>query len=388
MRLADFILGNIDPIVDAWEAFAATQLPAARAMTPLELRNHAEHILRAVAKDMVSPQSGDEQFDKSLGKSPGIINAAETAAQTHGMLRAKSGFDLNQMASEYRALRASVLRGWMQACSPQPPHLDDIIRFNEAIDQALAESIAFYTARTQHGRNLFLGMLGHDMRTPLQAIQATATYLGATNPDAAVTEAAARLIRSGNRMQALLNDLVDFNRINLGLGIAVHRDPAELGEFLTEAVSQLRAVHPDRSIELEVHGSTTGSWDAASLQRMLDNLVGNALKYGHQDTPVRVIVIGRDNDVAIEVHNQGGPVDLSTLRSFFEPLKRGPHIEGSASDDGLGLGLYIAREVVKAHGGDIEARSDPNGTVMVARLARVAMQDREVRSDEPSRQAP
>jgi signal transduction histidine kinase len=278
MRLAEFILRNIDPIVDAWEAFAATQLPAARVMTPLALRNHAEHILRAVAKDIASAQSSEEQLAKSLGLSPPIINAPETAAQTHGMLRAKSGFDLNQMASEYRALRASVLREWMQACSPHPPHVDDIIRFNEAIDQALAESIAFYTECAQHGRNLFLGMLGHDMRTPLQAILATATYLGATNPDTTVTEAAARLIRSGNRMQSLLNDLVDFNRINLGLGIAVHRDPAELGEFLTEAVSQLRAAHPDRRIELEVHGSTSGSWDAASLQRMLDNLVGNALK--------------------------------------------------------------------------------------------------------------
>jgi len=371
MRLARFILHDLERILAEWEAFAATRLPAANKMTQLALRNHADKILRAIAKDLSTPQSGAEQLAKSHGKAPGLPGAPETAAQTHGLLRAKSGFDINQMTSEYRALRASVLRLWFEACGSQASHLEDIVRFNEAIDQALAESVAFYSERVEQGRNLFLGMLGHDMRSPLQVIQMTAAMLARPNGGAIAADAAARLVKSGKRMQALLDDLVDFNRVNLGMGITVHRQPSDLGQVFEEGVAQLRAAHPQRRIELQVRGATVGAWDAASLQRVLDNLVGNALKYGSQDSSVRVIVNGEAEDVIIEVHNEGVQIDPETLESLFEPLKRGQHQgEPDRSETSLGLGLYISREVVKAHGGEIRAISSPGETVFVARLAR------------------
>ena len=125
------------------------------------------------------------------------MEAPETAAQTHAILRARSGFDINQLASEYRALRASVLRLWTEACQPDDINLEDVIRFNEAIDQALAESIEFFSEQVERARNLLLGMLGHDMRNPLNTIQMTASYLAALNAGAEVSEAAFRLIRSG-----------------------------------------------------------------------------------------------------------------------------------------------------------------------------------------------
>jgi signal transduction histidine kinase len=350
MRLADFILRNTERITSEWEAFAATRLPAARSMTRLALRNHIAHILNAIAKDISEPQTDAEQRAKSHGNAP--AGAAETAAQTHGLLRAKSGFDIIQMTSEYRALRASVLRLWMQACEPEPPHRDDVIRFNEAIDQALAESVAFFSERIEQQRNLFLGMLGHDMRTPLQAIQMTATYLGRLNAGEKVTDAATRLVASGKRMQALLDDLVDFNRVNLGLGITVNRGPVDLAQLVALEVSQLQAAHPGRLIELSITGQTSGSWDATGLQRMLDNLVGNALKYGRQDAPVQVVVTGDVDGVVIEVRNQGEYLDSQTLESLFDPLRRGPHQEdGRSAVAGLGLGLFISRQIARAHGG-------------------------------------
>jgi hypothetical protein len=109
-----------------------------------------------------------------LRRGPVLVDATETAAQTHALLRARAGFDINQIAAEYHALRASVLRLWMDDGQPEAPHMDDVIRFNEAIDQALAESVALFPCA---GRNLLLGMLGHDMRNPFQAIQVTASYL-------------------------------------------------------------------------------------------------------------------------------------------------------------------------------------------------------------------
>jgi signal transduction histidine kinase len=374
MRLADFILRNIEPLVTEWERFAATRQPAAQSMTQLALRDHIEEILRAIAQDLATPQTDSEQRAKSLGQAPLLVGAPETAAQTHGLLRARSGFDINQMASEYRALRASVQRLWFQACGQGVHHLDDVVRFNEAIDQALAESVAFYSSCVEQSRNLFLGMLGHDMCTPLQAIQMTAACLGRLHAGATVTEAANRLMKSGKRMQSLLDDLVVFNRANFGLGIPVDCRPGDLGQILSDAVEQLSAAHPDRQIELEVRGSTVGSWDEQALQRMLDNLVGNALRYGQQGRPVRVVVTGQASSVAVEVHNEGHPIDQQALDSLFDPLKRGLQQEECQTRDSgsLGLGLYIAREVAKAHGGDIEARSNGDETVFVASLSRWA----------------
>src|SRR5579864_8460325 len=250
MRLADFILRDMEPILAQWETFAATLLPAAANMESLALRDHAQQILHAVAADLRTSQTREAQREKSMGRAPTLTDAKETAAQTHALLRARAGFSINQLAAEYRALRASVLRLWMDECEPHAPELEDVIRFNEAIDQALAESVAFFSMQVEESRNLLLGMLGHDMRSPLQAIQMTASYLEALNAGEQVSDAAGRLIRSGARMQALLDDLCDFNRTRLGLGINVIPKRVNLADVLAEELEELRAIHPDRQIEL------------------------------------------------------------------------------------------------------------------------------------------
>ncbi|MFB9124691.1 sensor histidine kinase [Paraburkholderia dipogonis] len=372
MRLADFISRDIEPILAQWEAFAATLQPAAANMGSLGLRNHAQQILQAVAKDLQTSQTRDAQREKSLGRAPVLINTTETAAQTHALLRARAGFNINQLAAEYRALRASVLRLWMDDCAPEVPDLDDVIRFNEAIDQALAESLAFFTAQVEQSRNLLLGMLGHDMRSPLQAIRVTASYLEALNAGERVSEAAARLIRSGARMQALLDDLTDFNRTNLGLGINVRATSVDLADVLADELDELRAVNPDRQIELQVSGNLQGVWDGRRLQQLLGNLVLNAIKYGAQDAPVRVIVSGDATHVRIEVKNRGDAIEHATLARIFDPLTRGPGYRGEGDgSDSLGLGLYIASEIAKAHHGAVEARSDETETSFSVSLPRV-----------------
>ena len=158
-----------------------------------------------------------------MGLAPKITGATETAAQTHALLRANSGFDIRQLAAEYRALRASVLSRWMDACQAEAPHLDDIIRFNEAIDQALAESVDFFSTQVEQARDLLLGMLGHDLRTPLQSIQMTAHYLAALRAGDKVSEAAGRLINSGARMKALLDDLIYFIGTRSAWAARMHR---------------------------------------------------------------------------------------------------------------------------------------------------------------------
>jgi len=273
--------------------------------------------------------------------------------------------------AEYRALRASVLRQWMDACGSQEIDLDDIVRFNEAVDQALSESIAFFSAQVDQARNLLLGMLGHDMRSPLNTILMTATYLNELNAGANVSSAASRLISSGASMKALLDDLVDFNRTKLGLGINVILAPIDMEQVFVDELEQIRGANPDHAIELEVVGNTQGRWDRIRMQQLLRNLVINAIKHGSPDAPVRVLMDGKGADLRIEITNNGPTMEQSALSLIFNPLKKGPTPENSPmSNSGLGLGLYIVREIARSHGGEVDVRSDSGETVFSVRLPR------------------
>ena len=372
MRLSDFIRRDMENILATREAFAATQLPAAARMKSLQLRDHAQQILEAVAQDLTQPQTREQQAQKAQGRVPHVIHAPETAAQTHAVMRARSGFNIGQLTAEYRALRASVLSRWADTSEPESTDFQDMIRFNEAIDQAIAESVAFYSAQVDQARNLFLGMLGHDLRSPLSAIQLSAGYLAKLNAGENVSTAASRIIRSGSRMQALLDDLLDFNRTKLGLGINITPAEVDLTKVIADEMQVLRSAYPDRTIEVEVDGDVRGVWDANRLHQLLANLVSNALKYGNSDAPVRVTLTGSPTAVMLGVKNSGPLIDASYLAQIFDPLRRGPnHQQQSTNQDGsLGLGLFIAREIVTAHGGDIRAESEQSETVFTVTLPR------------------
>lgn len=372
MRLAEFIRFDMEGILADWQAFAATQLPGAADMKPLELRDHAQQILEAVAKDINQPQSKDEQTEKSKGHATLLINAPETAAQTHAVLRARDGFDIEQMTAEYRALRASVLRRWVDACEPARTDLQDMIRFNEAIDQAIAESVTSFSTQVEQGRNFFLGMLGHDMRSPLSAILLSARFLSKLNAGDGISGAAKRITDCGTRMQALLEDLVDFNRTKLGLGININPAALDLRELFESGLQQLRAANAAHEIHLTSDGNLHGRWDGNRLHQLLDNLVVNAIKYGVADTPVRVRLSGHTEDVLFSVSNQGPVIEPQLRAQIFDPLMRGPPPAdiSQESDGSLGLGLFICREIAAAHGGSIEVDSDVAETVFTVRLPR------------------
>jgi signal transduction histidine kinase len=373
MRLADFIQRDLEAILIQWEAFAATLLPAAADMDSQALRDHAEQILRAVCKDLETPQNDEQREHKSKGLVVGPIDAQNTAAETHALLRARGGFDVNQMTSEYRALRASVLHLWAKACEPSDIFVPDMLRFNEAIDQAVAESVAFFNAQIEKERNLLLGMLGHDMRGPLQVIQLTARYLSKADAATDVPTAAARLLKSSASLKVLLDDLLDFNRTKLGLGITISPAPVDLAEAFSAEIEQLRVAHSGRSIGLEVNGDVSGVWDINRLNQLLGNLVVNAIKYGAFSSPVRIVLEELPAEVRFAVHNHGPKIEQSMLAQIFEPLKRGSDNQFvSGSEGSFGLGLYIAREIAMAHHGDISAKSDENETVFTVRLPRLS----------------
>lgn len=362
----------MEAILVEWDLFARTLYPPNTHMTPRMLRDHGEQILEAVVRDLDTAQSAAEQAEKSKGNAPEVLNAPKTAAQTHAVLRAQSGIDINQLAAEYRALRASVLRLWEQTFEPGVDGLQEVIRFNEAIDQALAESIAHFSAQVERTRNLLLGMLGHDMRSPLSAVMMTADCLAELDAGETVSEAADCLKRSGASIQTLVNDLMDFSRTSLGMGIAITVQEADLAELLADEVKQLRAANPASALELQVEGDVRGRWDGARLKQVLRNLVSNARAYGTPKERVRVGLRGENDAVTFTVTNRGAAIDPASLKRLFEPLVRGSEEARSSNKDGLGLGLFIVREIVQAHGGEVTVRSEAPETVFSVRLPRVS----------------
>src|SRR5688572_24857437 len=239
MRLADFILANMEPILADWEAFARGVWPGGET-DPVELRDHAEDILRATARDMKSVQSPAQQSDKSKGEGDAGENSSrlDGASDVHAVGRVASGFDLLAVVAEYRALRASVVRLW-RASAPNPDlrDLDDLTRFNESIDQSLTEAVRSFTRRLDRSRQTFLAMLGHDLRNPLNALMLSAELMAQGGQgDADAAEAAAQVSASGAVMTRLIGDLLDLAGTALGAGMPVSPAAMDLGTLCREVV--------------------------------------------------------------------------------------------------------------------------------------------------------
>lgn len=368
MRLADFIDQHSAAILDEWEAFAATLLPAADGMTAAALRDHAEEILRTIATDLRTPQSDAQQLAKSQGRAPVTKDAAETAAQSHAWSRAHEGFSIRQMVAEYRALRASVLKLWARDVAYGAEAIDDIRRFNEAMDQAIAESVDFFTAEVDRWRAVFLGVLGHDLRSPLNAVLLTSQAISAMCAGTPVSAHTQRLIRSGERMARLLDDLLDYNRSTLNIGIRVDRALVDIAAVCREELELLRAALPATSIEFAASGDTHGRWDPSRIRQMVSNLVTNAAKYGQTGGPIRVSVRADDQAVRLCVENAGRTIPKDQLRDLFEPLRRHAADDSPIERESLGLGLYIVRQIALAHDGHIEVESGGGRTTFIVSL--------------------
>ena len=374
-RLAQFITENIEEILVEWEAFAASLLAPGQTMTPLALRDHARQILQAVAEDIETNQTDLEQAYKSQGFVP-IAEAARTAAMTHGALRHLAGFDLRQLAAEFRALRASVLRLWLRRRVQDASAFYQMTRFNESIDQALAESIANYSDEVARSRDTFLAILGHDLRSPLQAIANSGLYLGAPGllPAGAPLEAVGRINRSAAKMSAMIRDLLEYTRTRLGRAIPISPKAASMKEICSLALDEIRAAYPEGVFRLETSGDLEGKFDSERLQQVLSNLLSNAIRHGDRDQPVTLSAHGAAERVTVQVKNRGRPIPADQLQVIFNPLVQIPSElvdEKGSPSTSLGLGLYIAHEIVAMHGGTIVAESsEENGTVFSARLPR------------------
>ncbi|MGB5825158.1 MAG: HAMP domain-containing sensor histidine kinase [Pseudomonas mandelii] len=373
MRLPDFIRQHVDRIVDEWEQFASTITPAAEHMDKVALRDHAKVILLAAARDMTTAQTSSEQMAKAKGEGPEKTPSLDEAGASHGELRHTVGFDLVQMTSEFRHLRACVIRLWVDSlASPDMAYFQDMIRFNEAIDEALAESTAAYAEQVNRSRDIFLAILGHDLRAPLQAVSmSTELLLRKAKLEGDALTCAVNIKHGARHMAAMVGDLLELVRSRLGKSLPIERAPMDLADAAHAAIAEACAGNPECDPTVHVKGDTRGAWDAGRVSQLLQNLIGNALQHGLNKRDVTVTLTGEPDMVRLTVHNYGAPIPEEAIGTIFDPLVRSADEQLGQPSTSLGLGLFIVKEVVDAHGGTIEvSSSEAEGTLFTVVLPR------------------
>jgi signal transduction histidine kinase len=270
-------------------------------------------------------------------------------------------------------------------------HLQAEIERRKEVEQALRQSVADLRrvqgelersadererlieelSRTVRFSEMFVGVLGHDLRNPLSAISTAATHLLRRVGDEKIARTVGRIVSSSDRMARMIDQLLDFTRVRLGRGLPVDPQSTDLAEVCRVALDELEDQRAGRLVQLEVSGDPVGHWDVDRLGQLVSNLLGNALRHGTAGQPVTVRVDGTGARVVLEVANSGA-VRPDILPLIFEPF-RTTLDRKEANSRGLGLGLYISRQIALAHGGSIDVKSSEEEgtcfTVMVPRRA-------------------
>ena len=409
MRLADFILANVEPILVDWESFARGIWPNRVAADPAELRNEAGDILRATVVDMQSGQTDKQQSEKSKGKSrrDGDGNELTRASSSHGQGRGVSGFELWAVIAEYRALRASVLRLWRES---EPvadlSDLDDVTRFNESMDQSLTHAVRSYAEQVDRDRDaltanehaarrdaeaanrakdLFLATLSHEMRTPLNAIVGWLSILRHQDAQTSHFQEGLKVIERNTMAQVqLIDDLLDVSRIVSGK-LRVDIQPCELADVINAGVNATRTAADARGITLDLRldpSASAASCDSVRIQQVVWNLVSNAIKFTPDGGHVDVALSREASSFQIQVSDTGQGISPDVLPHVFDRFRQADS-SMRRRFSGLGLGLSIVKYLVEEHGGTVEATSpgEGKGSTFTVRLPLRAVRTR-VESEE------
>ncbi len=365
MRLADFIFDQLDAILQEWDYFAVTIEPAALTMTSKELRNHAAVMLKAVAEDLRNSQTPQEQAAKARGLGPRTIETI--AGEDHGIARLESQFTIEQLVSEYRVLRASVLHLWSASNkSPLATDVEDIMRFNEAIDQLLTASIFSFSQATRQAleaekkhRDDFLAMLAHELRNPLAPIGTAAMLLKMPNVNEGIINNASTIIaRQVEHMATLVDDLLDVSRVTRGV-INLKLELLDMRRIIADAVEQvtpqIQARHHQLTLTL-APGAAIVRGDIKRLVQILTNLLSNAAKYTPEHGHISLDMALRDDGVILTVQDDGIGLSPDFIPHAFELFTQAER-SSDRSSGGLGLGLALVKSLIELHGGKVSCSS-------------------------------
>ena len=271
---------------------------------------------------------------------------------------------------EATGLREDGRRLFLEVLARPAMYAGREVRMVSAWDISARKASEEAASRADTFREQLLGVVGHDLRSPLHAIQLS---VGALERGGSLSEPQARQVThvatATRRMERMIHELLDYTRARLAGGIPVRATPLSMDKLLERVVERFQVSHPTRRVVARQEGDLRGTWDESRLLQLMDNLVINALQHSPVDTPVEVGVTGGAEGVTLTVRNDGAPVPLEERATLFEPFKRGKRAHG----DGLGLGLYIVRQIAAAHGGRVSVESGVGvGTRFVVWLPRDA----------------
>jgi len=350
MRLAQLIADNKDEILRTWEAKVRRIDPRAARLPKEQLYDDMprflDRLVRWLATD--STNTSDAVDHETTG--------------SHALHRLHAGVELRTLLHEFRLLRQSIDAVIVQAGDALDRLAPDGARLADAIDHAMTESATTYAQTRDEGRELLLGILGHDLRNPLAAISmSAASLLKGGRLDEKAVRAVDRINRSVERVTRMVSDLLDLARSRFGVSMPVRPEHGDLGSIASHVFEELEHTHPTRALIFREQGSLEGDWDRQRLGQLVSNLLANAIEHG--EDPIVLELDGRGPEVVIRVTNRGAPIPPDAIPSLFEAFRR-PKREAE-SRTGLGLGLFIVGQIVRAHGGSVEVESGEETTFRV-----------------------
>ncbi len=309
-------------------------LPELQRIPPSAIVDHMPEFLfelaRATAGDPDATQRAYEQ----------IING-------HALQRLGFGVSLSTLLEEYAALRQVLLAHLLRA-TPEASLRDELPELDRTLEVAIAGSVRTFAARRDELREQFVGVLGHDLRGPLQALSigAEAILRRPDCGDPGHARAAAAIQRSARRMGRLVSDIMDFVRGQHGVGIPAVPVTCDMGEVCREVADELQIAHPQRVLSVTTSGDLVGSWDRDRVVQAIANLLANALVHGRDPIELRAFEEPDRQSVTTQVHNAGPPIPEELIPTLFDPFRQGP----TGAPGGLGLGLFIVQQIALAHG--------------------------------------
>lgn len=362
MQLSKFITEEIDLLSKDFAEFAQTHLDGVADLSQEELHDHILRILTYIAADMGEKQTQEEQDVKSKGDKP--MPKGDSVAQTHGDQRLDIGLSIVDLAREYRALRANILKEWAKRRADEPDEQDfhDMVRFNEAIDEIQIEALTRFHSRmqkyekTDEQKNEFIAVLGHELRNPLSAISGAVEIIK-IKPDkmAGMLEVLEKSVR---RIALLLDDMLDLNRISHGT-IKLKKEIYDLRETIKLAGRDIAEAVKEKEQRLKIDVPKEPlcvKADPVRMEQVIVNLLTNARKYTQKGGSIELVAGQEGDNVVMTVQDNGMGIPPDKLEEIFEPFSRIKHKFGTAG--GLGIGLALVKQLVEQHCGEVRAHSE------------------------------
>jgi signal transduction histidine kinase len=357
---------DVDVIAATWEATVMERLPHLQRLERAIVIDHLPEFLVGLA----SWVDGDEATGR---------RGFEALAQGHALQRLGHGVNLATLSTEYQVLRNVILEHLLRVESSTAVRVS-LVRLNDGIDYAVNEAIRRYSTRRDEIRERFVGILGHDLRNPLNALNLAAVAIASTPcSEAKHHRMGATIQRSADRMMRMISDVIDFAHAHLGNGIPAVPKHCNMGDICEEAAQELRLGHPHRTIEVTGAGDLDGHWERDREMQALSNLIGNAVQHGQdpitiavRESPDRLTVITR-------VSNGGAAIPKDLIGRLFDPFRQGDECAARLRTN-LGLGLYIVQQIAMAHGAVCSVTSSSDQTCFEIAWPRVPddlMPDRE-----------